>query len=49
VFYLYVSLEFLGQVKVDGEVREDAQKLQDVMVIVIWFLAISSIVRNFIS
>jgi hypothetical protein len=49
VFYLYVSLEFLGQIKVDGEVREDARKLQDVMMVVIWFLAISSVVRNFIS
>ncbi|KAI9858511.1 MAG: hypothetical protein M1813_006452 [Trichoglossum hirsutum] len=44
VFYLYVSLEFLGQIKVDGEVREDARKLQDVMMVVIWFLAISSVI-----
>ncbi|KAI9785492.1 MAG: hypothetical protein M1839_009233 [Geoglossum umbratile] len=44
VFYLYVSLEFLGLVKVDGEVREDARRLQSIMTIVIWFLAISSIV-----
>ncbi|KAH0559948.1 hypothetical protein GP486_003532 [Trichoglossum hirsutum] len=44
IFYLYVSLEFLGQIKVDGEVREDARRLQDVMMVVIWFLAISSII-----
>lgn len=44
VFYLYVSLDFLDHVLVDGEVREDAARLQDVMRVVIWFLAISSIV-----
>ena len=44
VFYLYISLEFLAQITVDGMVREDAAKLQDVMTVVIWFLAICSIV-----
>jgi sodium/hydrogen antiporter len=46
VFYLYVGLEFLGLIRVDGEIREDAQRLQDVMTVVVWFLAISSIVRS---
>lgn len=49
VFYLYVSLEFLDQITVNGEVREDAQKLQEVITVVVWFLAISSIVVHGLS
>jgi NhaP-type Na+/H+ or K+/H+ antiporter len=44
IFYLYVSLEFLRKIKVDGEVREDAQFLMEVMNVIIWFLCICSIV-----
>lgn len=44
VFYLYVTLEFLKAVTVDGVVREDAARLGEVMTVVIWFLAICSIV-----
>lgn len=46
VFYLYISLEFLGEVTVDGAVREDALRLQDIFSVVIWFLAICSIVSK---
>lgn len=46
VFYLYVSLEFLRQVTVEGVVREDAARLEEVFTVVIWFLAICSIVRH---
>ena len=46
VFYLYISLEFLGEITVDGVVREDAAKLQVVMTVVVWFLAICSIVSG---
>jgi sodium/hydrogen antiporter len=49
LFYLYVSLEFLNQVTVDGVVREDARHLQDVMRVVIWFLAICSIIVHGLS
>ena len=53
IFYLYVSLEFLNTVTVDGTptgaVREDARHLQDVMRVVIWFLAICSIVVHGLS
>jgi NhaP-type Na+/H+ or K+/H+ antiporter len=31
IFYLYVSIEFLNKITVDGEVREDAQYLKEVM------------------
>ena len=46
VFYLYVSLQFLREVTVDGEIREDAARLIDVFTAVIWFLAICSIVSE---
>lgn len=53
IFYLYVSLDFLDNVTVDGipggAVREDAKRLQDVMRVVIWFLAICSIVVHGLS
>ena len=44
VFYLYISLQFLESIKVDGAVREDAARLKEVMLVVVWFLAICSIV-----
>ena len=46
VFYLYISLEFLGAITVDGVVREDAARLEDIFTVVIWFLAVCSIVRG---
>lgn len=46
VFYLYVSLQFLDQIQVDAVVREDAARLKDVFSVVIWFLAICSIVSD---
>jgi hypothetical protein len=53
IFYLYVSIDFLNAVTVDGTptgaVREDARHLQDIMRVVIWFLAICSIVVHGLS
>ena len=46
VFYLYISLDFLNQVTVDGVQREDAARLADVFKVVVWFLAICSIVSR---
>ena len=46
IFYLYISIDFLRGITVDGQVREDAVRLTEVMTVVIWFLAICSIVRN---
>ena len=46
VFYLYISLGFLKQVTVDGVVRDDAQRLGDVLTVVVWFLAVCSIVGS---
>ena len=47
VFYLYVSLEFLDTITDENGVREDAARLKEVMRIIIWFLAICSIVSQF--
>ncbi|KIW79221.1 hypothetical protein Z517_05833 [Fonsecaea pedrosoi CBS 271.37] len=49
IFYLYVSIDFLRQITVDGRVREDAVRLEEVMRVVIWFLAICSIVVHGLS
>ena len=49
IFYLYLGLEFLNHVTVDGEIREDAAGLQDVFIIVVWFLAVCSIVVHGLS
>lgn len=46
IFYLYVSLEYLHlNVLEDGQEREDAKHLAEVMNVVIWFLVVCSIVR----
>lgn len=49
VFYLYISREFLRGIKQDGVVRDDAEHLSEIMLVVIWFLAICSIVVHGIS
>ncbi|KAF6237902.1 hypothetical protein HO173_004103 [Letharia columbiana] len=49
VFYLYVSLGFLRQITVDGVIRADAERLEDVFTVVIWFLAICSIIVHGLS
>jgi NhaP-type Na+/H+ or K+/H+ antiporter len=43
IFYLYITLEFLETITVDGVQRADAQQLGEVMMVVVWFLAICSI------
>ena len=45
VFYLYVSLEYLNGITVNGTLRDDVSQLEEVMTVVVWFLAICSIVR----
>ncbi|KAF9634052.1 Cation/H+ exchanger [Lasiodiplodia theobromae] len=49
IFYLYISIEFLEGIVVDGAQREDAAHLQEVMYVVIWFLVICSIVVHGLS
>lgn len=45
IFYLYTSLDFLRTIEVDGQAREDAVRLEETMTVVVWFLAMCSIVR----
>lgn len=49
IFYLYVSLQFLEGVTVNETVRPDAIRLGQVMRVVIWFLAVCSIVVHGLS
>jgi sodium/hydrogen antiporter len=50
IFYLYVSLDFLNAVTdKNSDVRPDAQRLKEIMYIVVWFLAICSIVVHGLS
>lgn len=44
IFYLSISREFLREITVDGQVREDAQNVMDAVNIVVWFLVVCSIV-----
>jgi len=48
VFYLYISIDFLDGIMVDGVQRKDAEKLSEVIRVVVWFLAICSIVSFFL-
>ena len=51
IFYLFVSLDFLQDIQNSstGSTRQDAAQLQDVMRVVIWFLAVCSIVVHGLS
>lgn len=50
IFYLYISIDFLRtEILDDDPGREDARHLEDVMRVVIWFLAICSIVVHGLS
>ncbi|KAK3900229.1 hypothetical protein C8A05DRAFT_36135, partial [Staphylotrichum tortipilum] len=49
IFYLYITLEFLHTMDVGGEPREDLQTLPEAVVVVVWFIAICSIVVHGLS
>lgn len=51
IFYLFVSLEFLQEMHnpTTGMVHQDAARLQDIMRVVIWFLAVCSIIVHGLS
>ncbi len=46
IFYVYISLEFLETIRVDGQQRADAKKLAETLTVIVWFLAICSIVSE---
>lgn len=49
VFYLYIAIDFLSQVQVDGVVREDCERLIEVVTVVVWFLVMCSVVVHGMS
>lgn len=44
IFYLYVTLEFLDTLKQDGVQRDDVAQLGETANVVVWFVAICSVV-----
>jgi NhaP-type Na+/H+ or K+/H+ antiporter len=44
VFYLFIAVEFLETMTADGHGSEDIEKLSETIRVVVWFLAICSIV-----
>ncbi|KAK7948310.1 Sodium/hydrogen exchanger family-domain-containing protein [Apiospora aurea] len=44
IFYLYITLHFLGTLKVDGQQRKDVAALGEVVEVVVWFVTICSVV-----
>ena len=44
IFYLYTSLDYLQTIQVDGRQREDAAQLAEVITVVVWFMAVCSII-----
>ncbi|KAK4156663.1 hypothetical protein C8A00DRAFT_40877 [Chaetomidium leptoderma] len=49
IFYLYVTLEFLQTLNVDGKARDDVKALPEAVIVVVWFIAICSIVVHGLS
>lgn len=50
IFYLYTSREFLRSLVVyEGHERADAERLAEILNVVVWFVVISSIVTHGIS
>ncbi|KAJ5317242.1 hypothetical protein PENANT_c045G03697 [Penicillium antarcticum] len=49
IFYLSISLEFLREIQVNGEVPEDVQQVIETIQVVVWFLVICSIVVHGLS
>jgi len=50
IFYLYVTLDYLrNNIDVDGKERADAERLGEVLTVVVWFLVICSIVVHGLS
>ncbi|KAK0704969.1 Sodium/hydrogen exchanger family-domain-containing protein [Lasiosphaeris hirsuta] len=49
IFYLYIALEFVKTLDVDGEPREDVKNLGETINVVVWFIAACSIVVHGLS
>jgi sodium/hydrogen antiporter len=47
LFYLYVALDWLrNNVTYEGKMRDDAERLSEILMVVIWFLVITSTVST---
>lgn len=44
IFYLYITLKFVNTLQVDGRQREDVKHLGETTEVVVWFVAICSVV-----
>lgn len=49
IFYLYISKEFLRDIEYQGNEREDALRLEEMLDVVVWFLVVCSIVVHGLS
>lgn len=49
IFYLYVTLEFLDTLKVGDEQRSDVENLGETTTVIVWFVAICSVVVHGLS
>ena len=49
VFYLYISKEFLREIEYNGAEREDAERLAEMLDVVVWFLVACSVVGHGLS
>ncbi|KAI0137314.1 Sodium/hydrogen exchanger family-domain-containing protein [Xylariales sp. AK1849] len=49
IFYLYITLEFLETLKQGGEQREDVAHMGEAVTVVVWFVAICSVVLHGLS
>jgi sodium/hydrogen antiporter len=49
IFYLYITLEFLNTLNVEGEPRDDVANLGEIVYVVVWFIAICSTVSFLIA
>jgi NhaP-type Na+/H+ or K+/H+ antiporter len=45
IFYLYITLDFLPTFTPDGSLRDDVVNLAETVTVVVWFMAICSVVR----
>ncbi len=46
IFYLYITLDFVATLNVDGKPRADLVNLPETVNVVVWFISICSIVRE---
>ena len=49
IFYLYISREFLKEIVVSQHERRDAERLSEIIEVVVWFLVVCSIVAHGLS